>query len=108
MLDLVGGCQVETYILCQKAGGRYVVSGAMAGFKVRIVLRTLSMRQLVMYGSSMGNRHDVQGLYAKIWRCVFTPHIELLFPLRDTLLAQDQFQARMHICSFMLTPYCTF
>ncbi|GAB5590740.1 hypothetical protein Unana1_05640 [Umbelopsis nana] len=104
VLDLVGGSQVETYLQCLMAGGRYVLSGAMAGFKCEIDLRTVYLNQITIYGSSMGTREEVRILYGKIHQGLFRPHIEAVFPLRDIHRAQEQLQTRTHIGKFVLHP----
>ena len=64
-------------------GGRLVTCGATTGGDPSADLQRLFIRQLTVYGSTLGNRAELRDLIAFIAEKRLTPHIDRTFALAD-------------------------
>jgi len=60
--DVVGGDAFAAYLDMLNRGGRYVVAGAIAGPMVQLDLRTLYLKNLSFFGSTIYSRETMPAL----------------------------------------------
>ena len=71
-------------------GGRIVTCGATTGDDPSADLRRLFIRQLQIFGSTLGNRSEFAAMLDFIADKGISPHIDSVFPLRDIHAALDR------------------
>jgi NADPH:quinone reductase-like Zn-dependent oxidoreductase len=104
VLDVVGGRQWPQLLPILRRGGRYVVSGAIAGPMVELDLRTLYLRDLTFLGSTAQHPDVFRNLVGYIERGEIKPLVAQTFPLKDIALAQQAFEAKTHVGKIVLVP----
>lgn len=103
-IDLVGGPGWTAVIEALAPGGRYAVSGAIAGPMVEMDLRTLYLRDLTLYGCTFTPRAVFQELVDLINQGALRPRIAQTFPLQEIVAAQEAFQAKDVAGKIVLIP----
>ena len=101
--DVVGGDLWTQWINVLRRGGRYVTSGAIAGPIVPLDLRTLYLRDLAFYGSTIlppGVFADVVGYIA---RGEIRPLLAASYPLEQLPQAQQAFIDKKHVGNIVVT-----
>jgi NADPH:quinone reductase-like Zn-dependent oxidoreductase len=97
VIDLVGGPGWPRLLEALVPGGRYVVSGAIAGAIVELDLRTLYLKDLTLIGST---RQD-PGVFADLVRYIeageVRPVVAEVYPLRELRAAQEAFLRKAHV-----------
>ena len=104
VVDLVGGIQWPQILETLKSGGRYVVSGAIAGPIVELDLRTLYLKDLTFYGSTFNHVNVFYDLINYIERNNIKPIIARTFSLKDIKLAQEMFLEKKFVGKIVLVP----
>lgn len=104
VIDIVGGEHWPPLLDVLKRGGKYVVSGAIAGPLVTLDLRTLYLKDLTFLGSTAQHPDVFQNLVGYIERGEIQPLIAKTYPLEDIVLAQQEFQLKKHIGKIVLVP----
>ena len=104
VVDLVGGIQWPQILETLKSGGRYVVSGAIAGPIVELDLRTLYLKDLTFYGSTFNHVNVFYDLINYIERNKIKPIIARTFSLKDIKLAQEMFLEKKFVGKIVLVP----
>jgi NADPH:quinone reductase-like Zn-dependent oxidoreductase len=104
VFDVVGGRQWPHLLPLLRRGGRYVVSGAIAGPLVELDLRTLYLKDLTFLGCTAQHADVFPNLVGYIKRSEIKPLIAKTFPLRDIVLAQQEFQLKKHVGKIVLVP----
>lgn len=102
--DIVGGEQVPQCLDLLRHGGRYVTAGAVAGPMVTVDWRKLYLKQLSLFGVTMGTAADAQVIVDHIEAGRLRPLLAGSFPLKDIAKAQEVFSARTHVGSWVLLP----
>ena len=102
--DVVGGTQFSTYLALLGRGGRYVTAGAIAGPLVTLDLRTLYLKNLEFYGSTIYRPDTFPTLLRWLTEKGFTPQVADTYPLAEIKTAQAKFLTKRHIGSFVLIP----
>jgi NADPH:quinone reductase-like Zn-dependent oxidoreductase len=74
-------------------GGRIVTCGATSGDQPGADLRRLFIRQLQVYGSTMGNPDELSALIAFVQRHAIAPVIDSRYPLADVPAALPRLEA---------------
>jgi 2-desacetyl-2-hydroxyethyl bacteriochlorophyllide A dehydrogenase len=100
--DIVAGDQVAQCLDLLRTGGRYVTAGAVAGPMVQVDWRKLYLKQLSLYGVTMGTSADAQAIICHIESGRLRPLLAGTFPLRDMARAQQVFAARAHVGSWVI------
>ncbi len=91
VLDVVGGKAFPTVVGALKAGGKYVVSGAIGGPIVELDLRVLYLRDLTLVGATLTSPETFKELVRIIQEGGIKPAVAATFPLRLIREAQQTF-----------------
>ncbi len=102
--DVVGGDSFIPYLDLLATAGRYVTAGAIAGPMVTLDLRTLYLKSLSFFGSSVYQRDTLPALLALLQRGAVLPAVADIRPLADICQAQREFLDKRHIGSKVLIP----
>ncbi len=102
--DLVGGDRFAEYLSLLGRGGRYVTAGAIAGPIVRLDLRTLYLKNLEFYGSTVFRRETFPTLMHALESGVLDPPVGGCWPLARIRDAQRAFLQKQHVGSLVLLP----
>jgi NADPH:quinone reductase-like Zn-dependent oxidoreductase len=102
--DVVGGDAFGPCVDLLAAGGRYVTAGAIAGPMVTLDLRTLYLRSLSFFGSSVYRRDALPALLALLQRGAVVPAVSDVSPLAQIRAAQTAFLDKHHVGSKVLQP----
>lgn len=102
VVDLVGGARWPLLLDALKPGGRYAVSGAIAGPIVPLDLRTLYLKDLQFFGCTALNDGVFAGLVAQIEAGRIKPLVAAEYRLRDIAAAQAAFVEKRHTGKIVL------
>lgn len=102
--DVVGGDQWPKLIDVLERGGRYTVSGAIAGPMVELDLRTLYLRDLTFTGSTIVPTHVFPDVVGYIERGEIKPILAASYPLEKLREAQTVFIAKEHTGNIVVVP----
>ncbi len=87
-----------------RPGGRYAVSGAIAGPMVELDVRTLYLKDLTLFGCTCLKPGVFAGLVRAIETGAIKPLIAATFPLSEIVAAQRLFLAKRHVGKIVLIP----
>jgi NADPH:quinone reductase-like Zn-dependent oxidoreductase len=104
VVDLVGGKSWPHLLELLKSGGRYVVSGAIAGPIVDLDLRNLYLKDLTLYGSTVNDPYVFENVIRYIEEGQIKPLVSQSFPLQDIKKAQNVFMEKKFIGKLVLVP----
>ena len=102
--DVVGGDQWPALIDTLQRGGRYTVSGAIAGPMVALDLRTLYLRDLTFTGSTIIPQQVFHDLVGYIERGEVKPMLAATYKLEQLREAQTAFIAKKHTGNIVVIP----
>ena len=103
VIDVVGGPGFASLLGALKPGGRYAVSGAIAGPVVDLDLRTLYLKDLTLYGCTALDEGVFAQLVGHIERGEVKPLVCATFPLERIEAAQRVFLEKRHVGKIVLT-----
>lgn len=104
IIDLVGGENFQHYADLLSRGGRYTVSGAIAGPIVNFDLRSFYLKDLSFYGSTAQSDKVFHNLIGYIKERRIKPIIAASYKLSQIHAAQEKFLAKDFIGKIVLTP----
>ncbi len=102
--DVVGGSYWPALIDVLERGGRYVCSGAIAGPMVELDLRTLYLRDLSFFGSTVIPPEITENLVRYIEAGEIRPALAATYPLSELHDAQAAFVAKQHTGNIVVIP----
>jgi len=102
--DVVGGEQAPRVIDLLRAGGRYVTAGAIAGPMVTIDWRTIYLRHLTLFGSTVGTQRESRRIVDYIASGRLTPLLAGVYPLEQLVQAQKAFKEKSHFGKLVIVP----
>ena len=102
VVDLVAGERWPSCLDVLHPGGRYAVSGAIAGPLVRLDLRTLYLKDLTFFGCTVLDPGVFAGLVGRIERGEVRPLVARTFPLEEIRDAQNAFMEKRHLGKLVL------
>lgn len=102
--DIVGGPYWPTLVNILERGGRYTCSGAIAGPMVSLDLRTLYLRDLTFYGSTVIDATVTEALVRSIEAGDIRPVLAATYRLEDLHEAQAAFIRKEHTGNIVVTP----
>ncbi len=104
VIDLVGGPRWPELLAALAPGGRYATSGAIAGPRVELDLRTLYLRDLALLGCTFQPAAVFAGLVARLEAGALRPVVAETFPLARIAAAQERFAEKRHVGKLVLVP----
>jgi len=104
IVDLVGGQGWSALLGCLKRGGRYVVSGAIAGPIVSLDLRDLYLNDWTLKGATWQPMAILKYLVRYIEAGEIRPVVSKTYPLSSIHEAQADFLAKTHPGKLVLVP----
>jgi NADPH:quinone reductase-like Zn-dependent oxidoreductase len=102
VVDVVGGPQWPELFDVLKTGGRYAVSGAIAGPIVHMDLRTLYLKDLTLFGCTSQSAAVFRDLVGYLERGEIRPIVAKKFALHDVVKAQEEFLSKRHVGKIVL------
>jgi NADPH:quinone reductase-like Zn-dependent oxidoreductase len=102
VVDLVAGPTWPSLLDLLRPGGRYAVSGAIAGPIVELDVRTLYLKDLSFFGCTMLDAEVFARLVQRIEAGQVRPLVAVTYALRDIAEAQVAFQAKTHVGKIVL------
>ncbi len=104
VVDLVGGPGWPQLLDVLGRGGRYGVSGAIAGPIVEMDLRTLYLKDLKLFGCTVLEREVFANLVGYVERGEIRPVVARTYPLREIVAAQQEFLGKRFTGKLVLLP----
>ena len=104
VIDVVGGPQWPELADVLRPGGRYAVSGAIAGAMVPLDLRKLYLKDLSFFGCTTQTREGFLRLVAHASSGALKPLVSQTFPLAEIANAQEEFLSKRHLGKIVLLP----
>lgn len=104
VIDVVGGPNWDHFINALKPGGRYAVSGAIAGPIVEADLRTIYLKDITLFGCTYQSRENFSELVLLANEGRIKPLVSKTYALRDIALAQEDFQSKSYAGKLVLVP----
>jgi NADPH:quinone reductase-like Zn-dependent oxidoreductase len=102
VIDHVGAATWATSIASLGQGGRMAVCGMTSGNEATVPVRMFYSKQIVMVGSLLGTRAQLQELINFVMRKKIQPVIDSVFPLQGAKEAQKKMEAGMHAGKILL------
>src|SRR5438067_686581 len=90
VIDDVGAATWAGSVRALARGGRLVTCGATSGPKPDEDIRRIFQKQITIYGSTMGSRHDWEQLNALLAAKALRPVVDRTFPLEQAAQAQER------------------
>ena len=104
VVDLVGGSSWPQLLDILKPGGKYVTSGAIAGPIVDLDLRSLYLKDLTLFGSTVNDPYVFENVIHCIEEGQIKPLVAQSFPLKEIHKAQTVFMEKKFIGKLVLIP----
>jgi NADPH:quinone reductase-like Zn-dependent oxidoreductase len=102
IVDAVAGPTLPSLFELLRPGGRYAVSGAIAGPMIELDVRTLYLKDLSFFGCTVLDIGIFDRLIDRIESGQIRPIIAATYPLREIGEAQIEFQAKTHVGKIVL------
>jgi NADPH:quinone reductase-like Zn-dependent oxidoreductase len=102
IVDAVAGPTLPSLFELLRPGGRYAVSGAIAGPMIELDVRTLYLKDLSFFGCTVLDIGTFDRLIERIESGQIRPIIAATYPLREIGEAQIEFQAKTHVGKIVL------
>jgi NADPH:quinone reductase-like Zn-dependent oxidoreductase len=103
VLDVVAGAGLTTGLPQLRDGGRWVVAGALAGYRIDLDIRRLYLRNIALIGSSMHTPAHFHALVDIARQGRVRPVVAATYGLIDVHQAQRDLATRAHIGKLVLT-----
>ena len=104
VIDVIGGPGWNKRLEALRPGGRYAVSGAIAGPMVEGDLRTVYLNDLTLFGCTNQPREVFSGLVTIINTGKLRPLVSKVYPLSDIAKAQADLAAGTYPGKLVLVP----
>ena len=104
VIDVVGGENWARFINALKPGGRYAVSGAIAGPIVEADLRTIYLNDITLFGCTYQPMNVFCELVSLINGGRIRPHVSKTYPLCEIAAAQEDFLSKRYPGKLVLIP----
>lgn len=103
VLDLVAGPRWPSLLEALRPGGRYAVSGAIAGPLVELDVRTLYLKDLSLFGCTVLEPEVFPNLVKRIESGQIRPLVAATYPLREIAAAQAAFEDKTYTGKIVMT-----
>ena len=104
VIDIVGGDQWPQFLDVLAPGGRYAVSGAIAGPVVELDLRALYLKDLSFFGGTVIDEEVFGNLAGYVERGEIRPVVAATYPMEQIAQAQEDFLLKRHTGKLVLIP----
>lgn len=104
VLDVVGGPEWPALMQVLKIGGRYSVSGAIAGPVVELDLRTIYLKDLSLFGGTWQEDCVFENVVRYVEEGKIRPLVSKVYPLAEIANAQNDFVQKKHTGKLVLVP----
>ena len=104
VIDVVGGPGFSQLLDVLRRGGRYAVSGAIAGPLAEIDLRTLYLKDLSLLGCTFQDDEVFENLVGYLESGEVRPVVSRTYPLAEIAQAQQDFLDKAHVGKLVLIP----
>ncbi|MGW6792648.1 zinc-binding dehydrogenase [Streptomyces chartreusis] len=104
VLDVVAGDLVSDGLPLLREGGRWVIAGALGGFRVTFDVRRLYLHNAQVIGSAMHTPTHFRLLMDLARRAEIQPVIAATFPLDQAIRAQEELARRRHVGKIVMHP----
>ncbi len=104
VLDVVAGPGIVTGLSALRDGGRWVVAGALDGFRVDLDIRRLYLHNIALIGSSMHTPAHFRALVEIAREGTVRPVVAATYPLTEVHHAQADLATRQHVGKLVLIP----
>lgn len=104
VIDIVGGPAFGSLLNALKPGGRYAVSGAIAGPVVEADLRVIYLKDITIFGCTYTPREVFAELVGIINAGAIRPVIAATYPLKEIAVAQAAFLEKSAAGKIVLIP----
>ena len=104
VIDVVAGPAVGRGLGLLRAGGRWVVAGALGGWAVELDVRRLYLADLSLVGSTMHTPSMFEQLVGIARRGEVRPVVAATFDLEDLAEAQRELARRHHVGKLVVLP----
>lgn len=104
VIDGVAGPAFGPQVEALRTGGRYAISGAIAGPIVTFDVRSLYLRDMTFIGATAWDEEVFPNLVSYIERGEIRPLVAKVLPLAEIAAAQEEFQEKRHVGKFVLVP----
>ncbi len=105
VIDVVGGPQWPQLLEVLKPGGRYAVSGAIAGPMVPLDLRKLYLKDLTLLGCTTQSRESFVKMLTLATEGRLHPPVAETLPLHEIARAQELFLSKRQVGKIVLLPH---
>jgi NADPH:quinone reductase-like Zn-dependent oxidoreductase len=102
VIDHVGAATWATSIAALRQGGRMAVCGTTSGNEATVPVRMFYTKQIIMVGSLLGTRAQLQELINFVIRKKIQPVIDSVFTLQGAKEAQKKMEAGLHAGKILL------
>jgi NADPH:quinone reductase-like Zn-dependent oxidoreductase len=103
VIENVGAATWEGSIRALAKGGRLVTCGATSGPKADEDIRRIFVKQITIYGSTMGTPHDWDQLNRLLAAKTLRPVVDRTLPLEQAAKAQELLEHGEHLGKIVLT-----
>ncbi|MGD8765704.1 MAG: alcohol dehydrogenase family protein [Desulfobacteraceae bacterium] len=102
--DVVAGPLIPDLLNVLRPGGRYVTAGAIAGPIVEVDWRKIYLKQLDLFGSTLGTQQEAKALVEYITTGQLTPLLAGTYPLNQLVEAQKDFKRKQFFGKLVIVP----
>jgi len=103
VLEHVGEATWQRSLQAARANGRIVVCGATTGPNPPAALHRIWWKQLTIYGSTMGTRHDFEAAFELVKSGRAKPVVDSVLPLAEARAAHERMEAGEQFGKIVLT-----
>ena len=107
VIDVVAGPQLDRLLPTLRAGGSWVIAGAVAGATVSLDLRRLYLHNLRLVGSTMHEPAHFATLAGHARRGSVHPRVAASFALEEIHAAHEMLAGRAHVGKIVVLPGAT-
>ncbi len=104
VIDNVAGPKFGAMLEVLKRGGRYTSSGAIAGPRVTLDMRTFYLKDLTLIGCTAWDEPVFPNLISYIEKGEIRPLVAKTFPLEQIAEVQREFTKKKHVGKLVLIP----
>ena len=102
VFEHVGAATWQDSVSCLARAGRLVTCGATTGFDVKLDIRHLFAKEVSIFGSFMGSKHELLHVLEHVAAGKLQPVVHAVLPLESAARAQEMLENREHFGKIVL------